>query len=126
VDPRHKRLLESNELPMVSDQTFVKSVLSKTRARLSKVDEEIARLLNRLKKLQEESASLSITAAQNFAVLSPLRRMPPEILCQIFSATLPTALDMASGRWNVGDSPWVLGQICSGWRAVSLSYPSLW
>ncbi|KAJ6539589.1 hypothetical protein B0H19DRAFT_1179704, partial [Mycena capillaripes] len=23
-------------------------------------------------------------------------------------------------------SPWILGQICSGWRAIALSTPKLW
>ncbi|KAJ7498133.1 hypothetical protein B0H11DRAFT_1801159 [Mycena galericulata] len=73
-----------------------------------------------MKQLEEERALLSEYHSQNTAIISPLRRMPSEILGQIFSWTLsPAVLD-------VRESPWILTQVCSRWRAVSISEPSLW
>ncbi|KAJ7483482.1 hypothetical protein FB451DRAFT_991164, partial [Mycena latifolia] len=59
--------------------------------------------------------------------LSPLRRMPPELLGEIFSWTLPSVQE-ALGRRRFQDkhSPWVFTQVCHRWRAVALSTPSLW
>ncbi|KAJ7609125.1 hypothetical protein FB45DRAFT_712214, partial [Roridomyces roridus] len=55
-------------------------------------------------------------------ILSTLRRMPSEILAEIFLWTLPPFAQNA----NVNQSPWVLEQISGCWRAISLSTPSLW
>ncbi|KAJ6535339.1 hypothetical protein DFH09DRAFT_931827, partial [Mycena vulgaris] len=54
-----------------------------------------------------------------------IERLPPENLAQIFMFCLP------SGRWasyepNTEKAPWVLGQVCSHWRAVALSTSGLW
>ncbi|KAJ7157392.1 hypothetical protein C8R46DRAFT_860111, partial [Mycena filopes] len=57
---------------------------------------------------------------QHRAILSPVRRVPPELLCEIFSLTVQ----------NDGDAPkqppWYLGQVCGLWRHSALSLPSLW
>ncbi|KAK7031822.1 hypothetical protein R3P38DRAFT_2925787 [Favolaschia claudopus] len=53
--------------------------------------------------------------------------MPPELLLQIFSWTLPSILTVhRHGSLNLADSSWVLCHVCSRWRAVALSSPSLW
>ncbi|KAJ7691902.1 hypothetical protein B0H17DRAFT_872627, partial [Mycena rosella] len=127
--------LSSNEAPLELDLAAVKSVISDTDARLVCLDTKISRLQDRLKRLEEERAAVSRYHAQNNAILSPLRRMPPEVLGEIFSWTLPSARDaVALGRRgttsicgsDVGSSPWILGHISSRWRAIALSTPSLW
>ncbi|KAJ7113985.1 hypothetical protein C8R44DRAFT_560379, partial [Mycena epipterygia] len=77
--------------------------------------------------LEEEHASLASYYTQNKGILSPLRRMPPEVLAEIFSWTLPWVHD-AMGRWrfDAKSCPWVLTHICGRWRQVAISTPSLW
>ncbi|KAJ7146766.1 hypothetical protein C8R44DRAFT_18505 [Mycena epipterygia] len=124
---RHHELLASNLPPEGTELTFIRAVVSKTGARIAYLDDEIPRLRDRLIQLKEERKALSIYHSQNNAILSPLRRMPPEVLCDIFSWTLPSVND---GLWhckfNTKCSPWVLTQICSRWRATAFSTPSLW
>ncbi|KAJ7483451.1 hypothetical protein FB451DRAFT_1170051 [Mycena latifolia] len=120
----HQKLLNSNVAPEGAELVFFRSVVSKTGGRLGYLDDEIARLRNQLKELEEEHAVLSSYHAQNRAILSPLRRMPPEVLGQIFSWTLPSARTRI-GR-DLESSPWILTHISSRWRAISLSTPSLW
>ncbi|KAJ7654600.1 hypothetical protein DFH06DRAFT_1047337 [Mycena polygramma] len=124
---RHHVLLNSNQPPEDSEIGFIRSAISETDAPLSRLDEEISRLRKALKALEEEHASLSNYRTQNAMILSPLRRMPSELLCEIFSWTIPLitdALDM--GRLDMGVSPWVLTRISSHWRRVSVTTPSLW
>ncbi|KAJ7483399.1 hypothetical protein FB451DRAFT_1234485 [Mycena latifolia] len=84
-------------------------------------------LRDRLQRLEQLRAMLSSLRAQNTSILSPLRRMPPEVLGEIFSWTLPSIDDVLERGFDViGNSPWVLGHISSHWRAVALSIPSLW
>ncbi|KAJ7777048.1 hypothetical protein B0H16DRAFT_1879206 [Mycena metata] len=110
---RHHRLLNSNEAPLDSDIGMIKSTGLKIDARVLDIDEEIAR---------------SFASAQNTAALSPLRRIPPEVLAEIFTWTLPPVYALASARKRFcsNDSPWLLTHISRHWRAVAIAIPSLW
>ncbi|KAJ6568418.1 hypothetical protein DFH09DRAFT_1363119 [Mycena vulgaris] len=124
----HRKLLTTNEAPEGAELSFIRSIVSNADTRLVHLDNEISQLQDRLRQLEEERATLTNYRAENNAVLSPLRRMPPEVLCEIFSWTLPLLrAAMAAGhRGDVGKSPWVLTHISSRWRAVAVSTPSLW
>ncbi|KAJ7147643.1 hypothetical protein C8R43DRAFT_1237164 [Mycena crocata] len=125
---RYHTLLNSNEPPGTSDLTSIRSLVSKTGARLTCLDSEIARLRDRVKALEDERELLSQSHARNCAILSPLRRIPPEVLAEIFSWTLPSAGDLLNSgfllHWK--EAPWMLTHICGRWRTVALSTPSLW
>ncbi|KAJ7312503.1 hypothetical protein DFH08DRAFT_822237 [Mycena albidolilacea] len=102
---QHHALLNSNEPPDESESSFVWSVALKTEAALTYLDHEIANLRENLK-------------------------MPPELLREIFSWTLPSngeALDV--GKFDMGQTPWLLTQIAIHYpqsRQTSSTYsPSL-
>jgi hypothetical protein len=82
--------LNTNDPPSGSEIAFVHSVISKADARAARIDEEVAELEEMLKHLRAERASLHRYQKRNRAIVSPLRRMPPEILGEIFSLTLPS------------------------------------
>ncbi|KAJ7107704.1 hypothetical protein C8R44DRAFT_680500, partial [Mycena epipterygia] len=107
---------------------MIRSLVSKSRARLAFVDHEMSRLREQIKSLEEEHVSLSSHLVENTAILSSLRRMPPEVLGEIFSRTLPLIHALKQGDLDVRveDSPWVLTHVSSHWRAVALATPSLW
>ncbi|KAJ7113992.1 hypothetical protein C8R44DRAFT_855803 [Mycena epipterygia] len=124
---RHQQLLTTNQPPEGPELTLIRSVVSKTGARLEHLDDEIARLRVRLRQLEEERGPLTTYHAQNKAILSPLRRMPLEVLAEIFSWTLPPIRDILNRRrFDAKDSPWVLTHVCCRWRTIALSIPSLW
>ncbi|KAF7371144.1 hypothetical protein MSAN_00749800 [Mycena sanguinolenta] len=124
---RHYTLLNTNEPPEDSELTFIRSVVSETSMRLAGLDDEISNLREKLEQLEDQRATLSSYRTQNMAIVSPLRRMPLEVLADIFSWTLPSLHDACSfGGPDVAQSPWLLTQISSRWRALALSTPSLW
>ncbi|KAF7371151.1 F-box domain-containing protein [Mycena sanguinolenta] len=123
---RHERLLNTNEPPDDSDSEFVCSVILEADVRLACLDDEISKLQDKLTQLQDERASLSKYLTRNKAILSPLRRMPPELLGEIFSWTLPSMKEIWARKHYLADSPWVLSHTSGSWRMVSLSIPSLW
>ncbi|KAJ7138199.1 hypothetical protein C8R44DRAFT_976021 [Mycena epipterygia] len=95
------------------------------RARLALVEHDISRLPShdRMKFLEEERDSLLSHLANNTAIVSPLRRMPPELLGEIFQWTLPPIdEEIMSASCN----QWVLTKVSSHWRAIAHSTPSLW
>jgi hypothetical protein len=56
-------------------------------------------------------------------MLSPARRLLPDILQEIFVRCLPTGGYSAMSRM---DAPLVLGRVCREWRDIAYSTPSLW
>ncbi|KAJ7457187.1 hypothetical protein B0H11DRAFT_2063165, partial [Mycena galericulata] len=125
---RHHTLLNSNEEPLESELDFIHSELSKTSECLAHLDDEESRLWDRLLQLEDEKALLSNYHAQNRGVVSPLRRMPPEVLAEIFRWTLPSELinNAMDSPFDVTASPWVLTHVSSLWRRVAVSTPFLW
>ncbi|KAJ7118658.1 hypothetical protein C8R43DRAFT_934005 [Mycena crocata] len=141
-DSRGHKLLTTNSIPDSSDAASIQSDVLKSSARLAFLDNEISRLKqsittktgldpessllrDQLLKWEGERALLSDYHAQNKGIISPLRRMPPELLGEIFLLTLPARVQDSSLS-TVEDSPWVLAQVCSGWRQVAISTPALW
>ncbi|KAJ7623811.1 hypothetical protein FB45DRAFT_1089824 [Roridomyces roridus] len=55
-----------------------------------------------------------------------MRRMPPEILADIFSWTLPSMDVRPRGFPDMELSPWILTQVSTRWRDISVFTPSLW
>ncbi|KAJ6467967.1 hypothetical protein C8R47DRAFT_1325889 [Mycena vitilis] len=128
VTTRHLQLLSNNEPPEETELLSIRSVTSNDASRLISLDEEIALLRTRLKQLEDSRDSMSRLHRESIAILSPLRRMPAEILLEIFSWTMPPiAVIRHRGKLNLTrSSPWVLTHICRRWRSVSISDPSLW
>ncbi|KAJ6459251.1 hypothetical protein C8R45DRAFT_843483, partial [Mycena sanguinolenta] len=119
---RLTQLSSTNKPPLEHELSVVRPIVKKTRARLATVDGEILRLKDRLRELRNERTALSGFHSQNIRIISPLRRMPAEILGEIFSWTLPSIHDV----FDTDDSPWILTYVCRRWRAVAVSKSSLW
>ncbi|KAJ7766682.1 hypothetical protein B0H16DRAFT_1251746, partial [Mycena metata] len=66
------------------------------------------------------------------ALMSTIRRLPPEVIGEIFLYFTPILPFTRDYRWHEPDSPpqvttpWYLGQICRYWRGIALSLRSLW
>ncbi|KAJ6454384.1 hypothetical protein C8R45DRAFT_601978 [Mycena sanguinolenta] len=119
---RFAQLASTNEPPREPELALIRPIVEKTSARLASLDAEISRLKERLRELEDEHNALSGYHAQNTRILSPLRRMPAEILGEIFAGTLPSGSEV----FAIENCPWILTYVCSRWRAVALSKPSLW
>ncbi|KAJ7451972.1 hypothetical protein FB451DRAFT_698806 [Mycena latifolia] len=127
VTARLQELQNSNESPLDSERPFIESVVCQLRGRLSRRDVEISRLRARIAQLEEECAGLESEISRNTSILSPIRRIPNEILSEIFPLALPSHQEaIESDGFDVQDTPWSLGQICGQWRAVALSLGALW
>ncbi|KAF7371099.1 F-box domain-containing protein [Mycena sanguinolenta] len=124
---RHHTLLTTNQPPEDSDTPFIQAVVSESDPRLAYLEAEIAKLQDQLKPLEEERLSLLTYRAQNRAILSPIRRIPPEILSDIFWWTLPPIEDARQNApYEAHNIPWLLTHISSRWRAICIATPSLW
>ncbi|KAJ7609136.1 hypothetical protein FB45DRAFT_375670, partial [Roridomyces roridus] len=105
--------------PNAVEEGFFRDAVLKTGARLAQIEEQI-------QALKAERAQLRDRQRQNHSILSALRRLPPEILAEIFVGTLRPTDELEGDVSDMKTSPWVLTQVSSRWRNVSVSTPSLW
>ncbi|KAJ6569046.1 hypothetical protein B0H19DRAFT_1256726 [Mycena capillaripes] len=56
--------------------------------------------------------------------LSPIQRVPAEVLCDILHFTLPHKRRV--GAKNIPIAPWRLALVCQHWRQCALAYAALW
>ncbi|KAF6746014.1 hypothetical protein DFP72DRAFT_641379 [Ephemerocybe angulata] len=108
--PRHSgldELLNSNNIPSFSQ--------------VASVQQEIDGLSERIAKLQGQLEALESQRRQHQGILSPIRRIPLEILGEIFALVLPDIL-------RVGDRKMLrhLGLVCKSWQNPSLLLHQLW
>ncbi|KAJ8073126.1 hypothetical protein PM082_019994 [Marasmius tenuissimus] len=140
ISSEFARLSRSNDPP---DSSFMhEQLLSQhiqTSECLRELDEKIKRLSDSLVSLQEERAPLAERQRLQASILHPIRRVPPEILTEVFrictanDATEQSMPFLCPDDWlsfpgslDTRKAPWILGQVCRGWREVATSASDLW
>ncbi|KAJ7669992.1 hypothetical protein DFH06DRAFT_1083616 [Mycena polygramma] len=117
-------LLSTNILPADVEIPVLAEFSRNGRRRIDALNTRNENLQATLNQLIYERDDLASRVRLCSSVLSPIRRVPPEIVCEIFSWTLPRTRRSA-GEPPTG-APWYLGQISGVWRQITLSLPSLW
>ncbi|KAJ7218749.1 hypothetical protein C8J57DRAFT_1732202 [Mycena rebaudengoi] len=109
------------EIPVICD------IIADEQSRLLDLDTQISALQKILKPLVDERNATADRILRHQSVFSVTRRVPPEILGEIFLLTLPSQKDVMSDEAScVDSSPWLVGRICSRWREIALALPELW
>ncbi|KAJ7055781.1 hypothetical protein C8F01DRAFT_1373302 [Mycena amicta] len=65
-----------------------------------------------------------MTSNSDSESIPAIERLPPELIGEIFSLTLPHLRGV--GAIQIPSGPWRLGHICSRWRTVAVGYSALW
>ncbi|KAJ7768692.1 hypothetical protein DFH07DRAFT_736322 [Mycena maculata] len=121
--PRLTRLLESNDAPLGTDIPTVRQIISDQQARVDAFNAQIDALQTTMGQLITERDAAAESVRTHSTIISPLRRVPSELICEIFSLTQCT---QRIGRETVNCPPWHLAHICRSWRYWTLSDPFLW
>ncbi|KAJ6563925.1 hypothetical protein B0H19DRAFT_1140008 [Mycena capillaripes] len=128
LSPDIDRLLRTNDVPLDSEIPVIREIISEDQDRIDALDTMMGALDAQIRHLQATRAQLAERrretadhAHQFHAIASPVRRVPQELICEIFA--LSTAQDRATLE---ATPPWRLGFICRPWRQYALSYPLLW
>ncbi|KAJ7140918.1 hypothetical protein C8R44DRAFT_603871, partial [Mycena epipterygia] len=111
----------TNYCPTDEEITEIQSLIIEPTLRLQRLDDEIADLQKVIDKLAEERASLGAYGEAHKALISPVRRLPLDVIQEIFVACIPTHRNCVM---SAREAPVLLGHICSSWRETSLSTPS--
>lgn len=130
-DVRVEELIRTNEPPRDQERTILEECVRGDTKMLSELDDEIAALDRAKGRALQRRRECSRNIQRHRGILQPVRRVPTEILRQIF---LPTSQinddpEELHSRWNSVDpeyAPWNIAQVSSQWRSVALSFPELW
>ncbi|KAJ6467217.1 hypothetical protein DFH09DRAFT_1345659 [Mycena vulgaris] len=121
------RLLTSNDVPKSSEITSVLHVISNSQAQIDLLEPHAAQMeslqttLVQLSRQRDEAAEF---LHKHRNIISPVRRIPEELLCEIFSLTLPWYRRV---NGDVVHQPsWRLGHVCARWRGAAINYSPLW
>ncbi|KAJ7620165.1 hypothetical protein FB45DRAFT_1094175 [Roridomyces roridus] len=131
--PPCTHLLLGNDPPPDAEISSLLAFLDKKRSQLAALDFQIDDSRSSghvVKSLVAERDATADCIRSYAAILSPVRRMPNELLAEIFSWTSFTRR-VRTASWythfrDVYSPPWILGHICRSWRVVALGTPFLW
>lgn len=109
-------LLGTNYCATEAEVSYIKDLLLEPTIRL-------ASLQKRIDQLQQQHSRLLRAVQDHCALMAPARRLPMEVMQEIFLRCLPRA---HNAIMHAKECPLVLTQICSHWRSIALRTPGLW
>ncbi|KAJ7698995.1 hypothetical protein B0H17DRAFT_926902, partial [Mycena rosella] len=115
--------LGTNYCPEDEEIAQIRVLLAEPANRLKSLDDEISKLQVALDRMKEERSRLGAYVEGHRALISLARRLPLDIIQEIFLACIPTHCNCFM---SATEAPVLLGRICSSWRSISLSTPRLW
>lgn len=116
-------LLSCDVYPTVADSRRVQDVISEAKHHLSSLQQAIGRVQGMLQELKESKNQLAAYIKAHEAVIAPIRRIPDDILIEIFMLCLPSAYEALPDPMK---APLLLTRVCQRWRAVVCAAPMLW
>nr|GAT49332.1 predicted protein [Mycena chlorophos] len=116
MSSRFSRYLHTNYAPTDDEQEEIKNLLVEPRVQLRKIEKQI-------EELQAERDKIATHIEAHEALLSPMRRLPGDILQEIFFQCVPKGRNPAM---SAHEAPTLLGRICHEWRVLAFATPALW
>ena len=126
--PPFPHLLRSNIPPTEIEASIVRDVIATAETEESRLTKMLSNhdntttLTNLKSKLRLDRTHRFIV--EHKAILSTIRRVPPEILQSIFIYTLPNTPTLV--EFGISELPWALSQVCQLWRFSMLSFSVMW
>ncbi|KAJ7587449.1 hypothetical protein C8J56DRAFT_941921 [Mycena floridula] len=124
-----KRLIANNEPPIEAEEVSLRTAVEQTELQIEQTVRDIARLEKLLQQAKDRHADLLQLNVSHRIILSPIRRVPSDVIFEILRLASMEASAKYSLPWvylDVDRGPWQYRSICRHWRTVLISNPSLW
>ncbi|RDB27458.1 hypothetical protein Hypma_004105 [Hypsizygus marmoreus] len=133
-ESRYDHLLSTNDEPREMEVAEVRKIIAYRQSDLAQLEARIAEVQDMLHSLVERRNQEEQRLSLFRGIVSPIRRLPRDILTEIFLLTRewkppPTAhgeIHLTPIAPLPMRSPHVITHVCSEWRHVALSTPMLW
>lgn len=123
-------MLRSNTCPSAEASTDIQSLIKQHELQLVVIQDEVEQLKARLADMEGRRLHTETILVQLHTTLAPIKRLPPEIMSEIFERCLD--LDVKGSRVLFSatarnkEAPLLLGRVCRTWRAIAHATPRLW
>jgi hypothetical protein len=114
----------SNVLPAENELPTLFSFINNEAIKLESLELELKRLQEVYFNLESQRNDLSRVIEAHRGYISPIRRIPDDIVREIMVRCLPS--DPAPSHTNRHMAPMLLTHICRRWRSIAYSTPRLW
>ncbi|KAF9009801.1 hypothetical protein BDZ89DRAFT_1078350 [Hymenopellis radicata] len=128
LTPRSARitdLLNSNVCPLLYEEVYFCAELPVRGERIAHLEDAIAEARRGLQSLVHQRHQELRDLNDIHTVMHPIRRLPLDVLREIFLICLDDQ-DPRADSLDTHGMPWVLVQVSSQWRVAGLSFPRLW
>ncbi|KAJ7133408.1 hypothetical protein C8R44DRAFT_772366 [Mycena epipterygia] len=115
--------LKTNYVPSDEEIEEIHALLVEPLDQLARFDTQIDELQAVLDQLKANRRSLKEEIDDHRALSSPMRRLPRDVLQEIFISCLPTKHNAVV---HPREAPMLLGRVCSYWRNVAHTTPRIW
>ena len=115
--------LDSNYVATDSESLEIQNLLVLPTSRLKELSTQLQLLDEQSTKIRNEQSAILLFISKHRGLISQIRKLPIDILQEIFIACLPTDYNPDMSRRQ---PPILLTQICSSWRNVAHATPQLW
>ncbi|KAJ7465344.1 hypothetical protein B0H11DRAFT_2307935, partial [Mycena galericulata] len=109
--------------PSDSECSQIQDLLVDPRKQLADISQQIVEIQQHLEELTRKRDELLGFIDAHLALVSPLRRLPGDVICAIFIACMPSHRNAVM---SPEDPPLILSQISKPWRLLAFSTPQLW
>ncbi|KAH6910995.1 hypothetical protein BKA70DRAFT_1560189 [Coprinopsis sp. MPI-PUGE-AT-0042] len=109
--------LKTNHVPSTEETIAIRKLIEVVEPQIVSLDAEI-------EAMKQRRAVYASFVEDHRALISPIRYMPPDILCNIFSYCVLYATPERVMR--ASEAPLLLAQICHHWRDLVINTPTLW
>ncbi|KAJ6470757.1 hypothetical protein C8R47DRAFT_1148184 [Mycena vitilis] len=116
-------VLHTNVVPSDSERRGIHELLVSSQRQFDELTEELTRLDAIRSEISRKRRELQQFMEVHLTLLSPMRRLPEDLVRAIFMACLPSARNPAISS---KEAPLLLCQICRSWRGIALATPRLW
>ncbi|KAF5316823.1 hypothetical protein D9619_006889 [Psilocybe cf. subviscida] len=113
----------SRGVPSDDEIALVRQVFRHPLSRLEQIDKLQSELQEAIQKLEDEKRTLTNHFAVYLNIVSPMSRLPEDILRDIFILCLPHERQATMSNT---EAPILLTQVTSRWREVAVTTPRLW
>ncbi|KAK0443249.1 hypothetical protein EV421DRAFT_539645 [Armillaria borealis] len=135
-DPEIETLLRTNLPPSETKEAFFRETRRTGTPRLAELEMRIADTQAKLDALLQERDSLVWNLQRCTDVLNPVRRLPSDVLCEIFAHNTTgdensysihsySRTNFPRRKYSI-PCQWRLGMVCMNWRHAVLNCPRLW
>ncbi|KAJ7435747.1 hypothetical protein B0H11DRAFT_2113009 [Mycena galericulata] len=114
-------VLHTNFVPLEAECLRIRDLVVAPIVELEKTTQEIAHLKAKLEQLASKQVELTEFIDAHLALVSGARRLPDDILREIFIASSD-----GNAIISPAEAPMLITHICSEWRSLALSMPRLW